>query len=220
MSRHAETQRGAISLNGYDRHRTALVLLDFQNYGVHPRGYHALASPGWPPPAVLHAVEATERALTAARQHGLPVIHVGAAWRAGSPEMNRHIPVFARGPDRSVEGTWGAEFFESLKPAQGEIVIWKRSVSALAGTELDRLLRVQDITTLVLAGIATNFAVEGTAREAVDRGYGVVVLDDCCASATPAMHDFAVRFILAELCAVSSADAFRQWLRGADDDRS
>ena len=43
----------------------------------------------------------------------------------------------------------------------GELVVYKRGVSALAGTELDRLLRLRDVNTLVLTGVATQFAVEG-----------------------------------------------------------
>ena len=57
-------------------------------------------------------------------------------------------------------------------------------MSALAATELDRLLRIKGISTLVLTGAATNWAVEGTAREASDLGYRVVVLRDCCAAMT------------------------------------
>ena len=79
---------------------------------------------------------------------------------------------------------------------------------------MERLLQVKDINTLVLTGVATNFVVEGTAREAVDRGYKVVVLEDCCASLTDEMHDFSVRVILPELCDVATADDFVRLLGG------
>ena len=79
------------------------------------------------------------------------------AWREGHPDINPHTP-------------WQIER--------------KRAVSAFAGTELDRLLRVRDLSTLALSGGITNFAVEGTARDASDRGYRVIVLEDCCESET------------------------------------
>ena len=199
-------------MDGHDPTRAALLLLDFQNYGLHADGYWA--KQGLPdfPASAYPAVANAAQALAAARHAGLLVVHGAAAWRPGSPEMNMSIPAFARGPDRAVEGTWAAAFYEPVRPEPGELVIIKRSVSALAGTELDRLLRVRDVNTLVLAGIATNFAVEGTVREAVDHGYRAVVLADCCASVTAEMHDFAIRVILPELCTVSTVEAFARWL--------
>lgn len=189
--------------------RAALLLLDFQNYGLHREGYWAKVSgPKYPPAEMKAAVGQAYLALKAARKRGLLVIHVASAWRAGSPEMNFNIPVFARGPDRAVEGSWAVGFFEPLVPIEGEPAIFKRSVSALAGTELDRLLRVRDVNTLLLTGIATNFAVEGTAREAADRGYRVIILEDACASVTPKMHNFSINFILKELCTVSTSGEF------------
>jgi nicotinamidase-related amidase len=68
----------------------------------------------------------------------VPCSSGGVAWRPGGPELNLTAPLFARAPDRSVEGTWGAEFYEPVAPASGEVVVYKRGVSALAGTELDR----------------------------------------------------------------------------------
>jgi nicotinamidase-related amidase len=198
----------AARMNELDPSRAALLALDFQNYGIHPEGYWAKhGEPDWPVVA-RHAVERTARVLEAARHHGILVIHVGVAWREGRPEMNVTAPIFARAPDRSVEGTWESDFYEPVRPAAGEIVVYKRSVSALAGTELDRLLRVRDINTLVLTGVATHFAVEGTAREAVDRGYRVVVLEDCCASLVREVHDHSIDVILRSLCRVTTAAGF------------
>jgi nicotinamidase-related amidase len=135
-----------------DPTRAALLALDFQNYGVHPQGYWAThGEPDWPAIA-RPAVDTTARVLAAARRHRVLVVHVGVAWRSGSPEMNLTAPLFARAPDRSVEGTWGSEFYEPVAPAPGELVVYKRGVSALAGTELDRLFRLKDVNTLVLTG--------------------------------------------------------------------
>lgn len=195
-------------MNELDPSRTALLALDFQNYGIHPEGYWAKhGEPDWPAIA-RPAAELTARVLEAARGRGILVVHVGVAWRPGSPEMNMTAPLFAAAPDRSVEGTWGSEFYEPVQPAPGEIVVYKRSVSALAGTELDRLFRVRDVNTLVLTGVATHFAVEGTARDAVDRGYRVVVLEDCCASRVREVHDFSINVILRNLGHVTTAESF------------
>lgn len=192
-----------------DRARTALVLLDYQNYNVHPDGYWAQAVPGSAERAAP-AVARTAEVLTAARSAGITIVHVQHAWRGGHPDVNPHTPwqVDAKAAGRSTEGTWGIEFVDALTPCAGELVVRKRAVSGFAGTELDRLLHIHDISTLVIAGIVTNFAAEGTARDASDRGYRVIVLADCCESVTDEMHEFAITQILPAISEVVRAGDF------------
>lgn len=192
-----------------DPDRTALVLLDYQNYNVHPDGYWARAVPGSAERAAP-AVARTADALAAARRAGITVIHVQNAWRSGHPDINPHTPwqADAKAATRSTEGTWGIEFVDALAPLEEELVVRKRAVSGFAGTELDRLLRVHDVSTLVIAGIITNFAAEGTARDASDRGYRVIVLTDCCESVTDEMHEFSVTQILPFIGEVAKAADF------------
>jgi len=167
----------------FDPKRSALLLMDFQNYGLHPDGYWAKQDPG-----LMTRIQASgvldnaKAALDAARRTEMRVIHVVNRWRAGHGDLNASMPMFASriGSDVAVEGTWGAEIVEELAPLPTEPVVVKRSVSALTGTELPRLLELFGVDSLILTGVATNFVVEGTAREAADRGYSVVVIRDCC----------------------------------------
>jgi nicotinamidase-related amidase len=198
-----------MSVLDLDVGRSALVLLDYQNYNVHPDGYWSKATPGSAERAAP-AVERTRRALEAARGAGMMVVHVQNAWREGHPDINPGTPwqADAKSAGRSTEGSWGVEFIEALTPVSSELVVRKRAVSGFAGTELDRLLRIHDVSTLVIAGILTNFAAEGTARDASDRGYRVVVLADCCESVTDEWHQFAVTQILPVIAHVVTADDF------------
>lgn len=159
---------------------------------------------------VTPALGRTAEALAAAREAGMCVVHVQNAWREGHPDINPHTPwqADAKVAGRSTEGSWGIEFFEPLAPVDGELVVRKRAVSGFAGTELDRLLRLHDVSTIVVAGIITNFAAEGTARDASDRGYRVVVLGDCCESITDEMHAFAITQILPIVGEVVGAEDF------------
>ena len=75
-----------------------------------------------------------------------------------------------------VEGTWGSEIHEKLTPQAGEPIVTKRGVSAFTASDLDQILRTKRIGTLILAGVATNFVVEGTARQACDLGYDTIVV--------------------------------------------
>jgi nicotinamidase-related amidase len=194
-----------------DPDRTALILLDYQNYNVHPDGYWAQTIPGSAERAAP-AVARTADVLNAARTAGITVIHVQNAWRDGHPDVNSHTPwqADAKAAGRSTEGTWGIEFVEALAPNAGELVVRKRGVSGFAGTELDRLLHTHDISTLVIAGIVTNFAAEGTARDASDRDYRVIVLADCCESVTDEMHQFAITQILPAIGEVVTAADFQE----------
>jgi nicotinamidase-related amidase len=196
-----------------DLARTALLVLDLQNYNVHPDGYWNKAMPGTAEGAVP-MIEGTVRALAASRSAGIMVIHARNSWREGHPDINPHAPWMAdaKAANRSTDGSWGVEFFAPVAPLQGEFVVQKRAVSAFVGTELERLLLVADITTLVLAGGITNFAVEGTARHASDLGYRVVVLEDCTASVSAEWQSFAIRQILPLIGQVVTSGEFAEAL--------
>jgi gluconolactonase len=197
-----------------DPTRTALLVLDLQNYNVHPDGYWNQTIPG-SAQAAAPMIEGTARALYAARRAGIAVIHAQNSWREGHPDINPHAPWMreAREANRSTDGSWGVEFFEPVAPRDGEFIVHKRAVSAFVGTELERLLLVRDISTLVLAGGITNFAVEGTARHASDLGYRVVVLEDCTASVSDEWQSFAITQILPLISQVATAAEFVEALQ-------
>ncbi len=156
------------------------------------------------------AVKNNERALAAARRKGMTIVFVGQAWRDGHPDANVDSPwqAEAKAAGRIVQSTWGVEFFPPLTPRTGDLVVYKKTISALTGTDLDRLLTIRGIRTLVLTGAGTNGVVEGTAREASDRGYRVIVLKDCCGALTDEEHEFCCRTIFTWISTISNADEF------------
>ena len=89
-----------------------------------------------------------------------------------------------------------AQLHEDIAALRHEVVITKRQWGAFHGTELDLQLRRRGISTIILCGIATNFGVEQTAREAWQHGYGVVIPEDACTSIDGAMHRFAIESLL------------------------
>lgn len=78
---------------------------------------------------------------------------------------------------------------------ESDIVIAKRQWGAFQGTDLEQQLRRRGITTLVLAGIATNFGIESTARAATDLGYAVVFAEDAMSSLRADLHEFSIKNI-------------------------
>ena len=90
--------------------------------------------------------------------------------------------------------------------APGDIVITKRHWGAFHGTELDLQLRRRGIGSIVLAGIATNFGVESTARSAWEHGYAVILAEDICTSPSAELHDMAVAHVLPRIARVVQSE--------------
>ncbi len=98
-------------------------------------------------------------------------------------------------PPRSAIGPDFAELVPELERGPSDIVITKHQWGAFYGTELDLQLRRRGMKTLVLAGIATNFGVESTARDAWERGFEQLFVEDAMSGLSPGAHEFAIRTI-------------------------
>ena len=88
-----------------------------------------------------------------------------------------------------------AEIVPELDPEPGDLVITKRQWCAFYGTELDLQLRRRGIATILLAGISTNVGVQSTARDAYERGYEQVFVEDAMATGSPDEHAHRVRTV-------------------------
>jgi nicotinamidase-related amidase len=151
----------------------------------------------------------TASLLVAARTAGMRVIYVVVGFRAGYPEIGASNPIFGaiRGTGRFVEGSPGSEVHPAVAPVAGDVVVTKRRVSAFAGSDLEMILRAGGITTLVLAGIATSGVVLSTVRQAADRDYAMVVVEDCCADRDAEVHRVLLEKVLARQATVVKAEA-------------
>lgn len=190
-----------------DKRQTAVLVMDLENDLIHEEG--AFKDFGFAQMVKDNDVLGkTNSLLAAARQAQVKVIYVSVKFRSGHPEVSRNTGLFQAVVDANalVEGTWGAEIHEAVKPREGEPVVTKRAVSAFAASDLEKILQASGINTLVLSGVATNFVVEGTAREAADRGYNVVVVGDCCASMSQEAHDSALTTALPFLATLTTSD--------------
>ena len=126
--------------------------------------------------------------LTACRSKGLPVIHVRTSGRLpDGRDLSRKLRAqgLAFGPD-SAE----AEFLAALAPDPGEIGLDKTASGIFSGTGLDELLRNLGLENLILAGISYDGAIEGSVRSISDRGYGLFLATDACATYLKALQDW------------------------------
>jgi len=127
------------------------------------------------------------RAIEGARLQGIPIIFVTLEFRNGHPEVdpqNRMAGGLAQaGAFKS--GSAEATIYQALAPEDHDIVVRKVRVSAFSGSDLEVVLRAQDIDTLVLTGISTSGVVLSTVREAADKDFRIVVLADGCFDPDP-----------------------------------
>jgi nicotinamidase-related amidase len=157
----------------------------------------------------------TASVIEAARRASMHVIYVVVSFRPGYPEVSRRNKSFSvlRESGRFVEGSPGTEVHPLLAPAAGDLVVTKHRVSALAGADLEMLLRAHGIETLVLAGIATSGVVLSTVRQAADADYGLVVLSDCCSDRDLEVHRVLVEKVFPRQATVTTAEAVIAALR-------
>ena len=128
-------------------------------------------------------LERLNNVITAARAASIPVIYVVVTFRQGYPEISPKNKSFSAIKQRQVAPVTTAEIHLAIAPQPADIVVTKRRVSAFSGSDLEVILRAQDIRHLVLCGIATSGVVLSTLREAADRDYQLTVLSDCCLDA-------------------------------------
>ena len=187
------------------KQHTALLAMDFENDIIHPEG--AFKDFGFAQMvAENNVIDKTSQLLTAARGAGISVIYVSVKFRPGYPERPANSGLWQglHGATALVEGTWGAQIHDQLTPQDGDHMVTKRGVSAFAASDLEQLLHTNRIGTLLLAGVATNFVVEGTARQACDLGYNTIVVGDCCASMSQEAHDSTLNTDLPILSTISN----------------
>jgi nicotinamidase-related amidase len=198
-----------------DPAKTALLLVHWQNDIASPGGKVAGNIPERL--AAARTIEHAQAVLKATREKGMPVIFVNGSHRPGYPELAaRPSPLMTHFVETgaAIRGTRGAAVIEQLKPLDNEIVIDNSSTSGFCYTELDLILRNKGITNLVLTGFATNWAVEGTARDGANRGYFIYVLKDCCNSLNDEMHNWTLTHILPILGIVLDSNAYIEALQG------
>jgi nicotinamidase-related amidase len=165
--------------------RTALVLVDLQEGVAFAVGQEAVAGP------VAHA----RRLAAEFRARELPVLMVRVAYSADHGER----PVNRTGlpPRRPTSTTPPAgdlsALIAGLDARPSDILVTKRRMGGFHGTDLDLQLRSRGITGIVLGGVATSLAVEGTGRAAYDHGYNVTFAADAMADFTEAAHQHSLQ---------------------------
>jgi nicotinamidase-related amidase len=184
-------------MTSLDAKTTALVLIDLQK-GI-------VATPA-APRSGAEIVAGAQKLAQTFRDAGATVILVRVAF---APDFSDAPKQPVDSPIQRPPGGFPADWTELAEGLQvpGDLVVTKRQWGAFYGTDLELQLRRRGVTTIVLGGVATNFGVESTLRQAWEQGFTTIVAEDLCASRSPELHAFAIENIFPRLSrVVSSAD--------------
>jgi nicotinamidase-related amidase len=188
-----------------DPRRTAIIVIDLQK-GI-------AGMPGGAPHSKPDVIANAARLVASARAAGAQpiLVHVG-----GAPDgADRLKPT----SDQTMRMTgplppdW-SELIPELDRQPSDIVILKRQWGAFYGTDLDLQLRRRGLGTIVICGIATEFGVESTARDAYECGYELIFAEDAMTGSTAESHSNSVERIFPRMGRVRSTEQIIVALKG------
>src|SRR5215467_10743564 len=208
-----------------DIDRSALIIVDMQNDFLHRDGsfgHIALEHPEFniDMPFLTGTIPNVKRLADAFRAAGRPVVYLAHVlkrdysdaafpyWRVGIEPGSGNRP-------HCVEGTWGAQIIDELKPRKGEHLVVKKGFGGFApSTPLDTILRNMGVTTCVVTGVTTCVCVSTTVRGGVEHNYRMVLVSDAVAEVSRAAHDAELRIMDRLFADVKSTDYVIDWVGG------
>ncbi len=136
------------------------------------------------------------------------VIQVWFLVEPGAPGVTLNAPLFEGLVDAKalVKGTWGAEPVRGLERQAGDLMVEKMRMSAFEGTTLETVLKSGERDMLIVTGAWTNMSIEHTARTGADKGYVVIVPEDCCSTMNADWHRAATGYAMTNVAAVTTCD--------------
>ena len=159
--------------------KTALIIIDMQNAFLKP-GASLERARG------RDLIPGLNKLIRACHEAGIMVIFTCHAFRADGSDMGlvaEFAPEMYANKNTLIEGTPDVDIYDEMERGEKDVVVTKRIYNAFYGTELDLILRIHGVDTVIIGGVDTVFCCEATAREARHRNYRVIFLSDGTATA-------------------------------------
>ena len=189
-----------------DPEHAALLIIDMQRDFLEPGGFGEML--GNDVTQLRRTIEPNRRLLLAWRERGLKVMNTREGHRPDLFDLPQAKKTRGRsktsigdpGPMGRilVRGEAGHDIIPELYPKPGEPVIDKPGKGAFYATDLDAMLQHRGVKQLVVTGVTTEVCVNTTVREANDRGYECLVLEDCVGSYFPEFQEMGLKMIKAQ----------------------
>ncbi len=161
--------------------KTALIVVDLQKGIINLPFIHPIAG----------VIERTRALLDAFRQRDLPVFLVNVIGGApGRTEQPRRLSTFPDG---------FSDLIPELDRQASDIVVTKRTWGAFANTDLEAQLKANEVTQVVVTGVATGTGVEATARQAYEQGFNVTLALDAMTDGRPEAHEYSLAKVFPRL---------------------
>lgn len=184
---------------GPDIGKSAMLIVDMQNDFLHSDGSFGRRAREYPEagidlPFLVGTIPNVKRLADAYRAAGRPVIYIAHVLKPDYSDAQFpywRLKNILKGGNQThcVEGTWGAEIVDELKPHEGEHLVTKKGFGGFSNTPLDTILRGMGVTTCVVTGVTTCVCVSNTVRGGVEYNYRAILVSDAVAEVNREAHE-------------------------------
>jgi ureidoacrylate peracid hydrolase len=196
-----------------DPAHTAVLVIDVQNEYCLEGGH--FEKNGYDLSMIRQMLPRLKGFLEKAREKKVPVAFIQ---QTAHPEGKTESPAWlyfrvkdGKSPFYTIDGTWGHDFVEGIRPINHEAIVKKARSSAFVNTNLDLLLRSMRIQSVIVTGVVTQGCVDSTARDASFYDYYTVVVSDCVASHSRELHECSLKVLSTRMDVVESKAIVKAW---------
>ena len=201
---------------GPDIRKSALIIVDMQNDFLHRDGDFSHLAREHPEfgidiPFLTGTIPNVKRLGDAFRAAGRPVVYLALVLKrdysdAAFPYWRVGIEPASGNRTHCVEGTWGAQIIDDLKPEEGEHLVIKKGFGGFSNTPLDTVLRNMGVTTCVVSGVTTCVCVSTTVRGGVEYNYRMILVSDAVADVDRITHEAELQTMARVFADVTTTD--------------
>jgi nicotinamidase-related amidase len=173
--------------------KNCILLVDYINDICHADGAFGC----YPMLTANDSFNKVNQLLAKARSEQWLVVWIVVGFSPDYKDANLTSPLFSQAKlhHKFQLGSWGTEIVPYLNYQPEDLIINKNAISPFYATNLDHVLRSNQVNNLVLAGVSTEVAIQSATRDAHDRGYNVTIAADCCASRHQQRHDASLEML-------------------------